>query len=108
MRKKVKMRKKFTNKPLKRKVTRNPNFSYPYPDDGGSHRPNLNFVCFGCRFVSRDSSIMEYGNQKYGPTCPHCRKLMINMFCKIEIPRKTNDHGWKVLERNYKEKYDVR
>ncbi len=78
----------------KRKVSRVTNCDYPYPDDGGMHSPNLNAVCFKCRFVTRFNS-----RRDASPICPHCRQKMVNAFCKIEIPRKTNDRGWKLLEK---------
>jgi len=81
-------------KKLKRKITKRRNYEYPFSDDGGLHNPNINFVCFDCRFVTRDKNGQT-------PTCPHCGKQMTNVFCRDEIPRKTNNRGWKLLERKH-------
>lgn len=86
---------------IKRKKSHIPNYNYPFPDDGGMHNPNINFVCFKCKFVRRESGILENA-ELWTCVCPHCHQKMTNAFCKDEIPRKTNDRGWKLLEKKHK------
>lgn len=86
---------KFTPfKKPKRKISKLPNCEYPYLDDGGLHSPNGNAVCFECKFVTRFKM-----NRGELPICPHCNKKMLSIFCKIEVPRKTNNRGWVLLKR---------
>lgn len=79
----------------KRKETRLPNYDYPCEDDGGLHNPNLNAVCFDCRVSAR------YCLRGNVPICPHCRQKMMGIWCKDEIPRKTNKRGWALLARKF-------
>lgn len=86
----------MTYNPVKRKISKRPNYDYPYPDDGGTYSPNLNSVCIDCREAKRFNSRGEI------PNCPKCGKKMYNIFCKVEIPRKTNASGWKKLSKQIK------
>ena len=86
------MYKKFMEK--KRKNGGSWRNDYPCPDDGGMHDPNLNAVCFKCRFVTR-----FHMRRDDVPICPHCRQKMVNVWCTIRVPRKTNERGWKLFKK---------
>ena len=69
---------------------------YPFPDDGGYYNPNSNAICFTCRKTARS----PWRNET-SPTCPQCGEKMRRFGCRIRIPRKTNERGWKLLERKH-------
>ncbi len=60
--------------------------------------PSVNIVCIKCRIIKRVKQRMEdmgHGIDK----CPRCHKKMTHMWCKIRLPKKSDDKAWKKLER---------
>lgn len=53
---------------------------------------NYNWVCFDCRYVTRQS--------KPASRVPKCAECSSDCFClgyKVEIPKKSDTRGWKML-----------
>jgi hypothetical protein len=59
---------------------------------------NKNMVCFSCRYVKRTS--LHPSNEE-NIICPHCRKPLISMWCKVKLPKKTDIKAWKKLEKGH-------
>jgi hypothetical protein len=69
-------------------VSRIPKFC----DSGKISASNYNWICFDCRFVTRQP--------KASPRVPKCAGCGCDCYClgyKVEIPKKTEDRGWKTL-----------
>jgi hypothetical protein len=59
---------------------------------------NKNMVCFACRYVKR-TSLHPLNEENI--ICPHCRKRLISMWCKVKLPKKTDIKAWKKLEKGH-------
>ncbi|MEM9446601.1 MAG: hypothetical protein AAGA18_14755 [Verrucomicrobiota bacterium] len=53
---------------------------------------NYNWVCFDCKFVTRQAK-----HSKLFPQCTFCGKDCYCLGYKVEVPKKTNEKAWKEL-----------
>lgn len=86
----------------KRKDGGNWNNEYPFEHKGHWHMfwaksPNINMVCFDCRFTKRVLATAINEDFK----CPHCGVKLTSMWCKIKLPKKSNIKAWKKLKEEH-------
>ncbi len=59
---------------------------------------NHNWVCFDCR-----SSFRQAKNEKRVPVCGECAAERYCLGYKVEVPKKTDERGWRKLRENCRE-----
>jgi hypothetical protein len=61
---------------------------------------NYNWVCFDCRFVTRQPK-----TSRRVPKCIECGSDCFCLGYKVEIPKRSDDRGWRALHRESRKRH---